>query len=737
MHRPSLPTVWSTLAAAFAISATSHAGRAQGRVELAPRRPLVQIVVRDLPGLRAAFANTAAARLLAEPEVADAVDLMWSNLQAQGDRWLALTDALRAMDPGALCLPELCEAEAWRGGATDLLDLQFGYALEIPKEGDAPGDMPAWMRHHSYLAMRPLPEAMAARVARLEAFQAELRQALPPGNELAPDQTVFGAPGLQLAPGGNKARPEHFQYLVADAVPLWLAHRDGLLFGGVGAPPAFAALAAAPDTAPSLEVTIEPRQYMQALILMAMGWYFFGEEDYWASEWQLLGLDKVEKVTWRLSAADDRLQEEISFAIPKPATGILGAILQGAAPMPRQPLPDGALLQLRGGVDVHLLSQELDAWLLRAELPTLGDLGIGDDLRQAWTGGVALALVRPAPGSLMPRLYVSFGVADANALQRLLGKLWDAWNVDRKPRRYEDTDCTQLTLDGAPPGMQPTFAVVDDALHLAESPASLRALLRARAAGAPPALDVGAAQRPKGPGRAMPGLEVRFDPAAIHAALQQIWMPLVGAAGDENGAPLLPIREMPDVATVTEHLAPGRGVLCLDGDRLVLRGEGLFGGPTGQALVTALGPVVSRQLTQRFHYAIESLRARLACAQAIAIHRAIVAYEKRIGRLPADLGELVAAGDLPDVSLLKIEGDAQPEPVLHDGKQIAASSFRYYPKGLTVTPYDTQINAQLITAPKMAWWRIASDAVGTPHLGWGEFATQSLDALEKAAAASK
>lgn len=730
------PISWAAFAAGLASCVLQAHGRAQDRVELTPKYPLAHVAVHDLPGLRAAFAQTAAARLLAEPEVADAVDLARDNLLALGDRWVALVDKLRAIDAGALSFAELGQAEAWRAGVASLLDLQIGHAMEPPAvEGAAQQEYPPWMQNHDYLALRPSDQAKAALAARFDALLEELRKSPPPGLELPADQKLFGKPGLHMVPGGSKSRPDYYQYLVPDGLAAWALRDDDLLIGVSGGKPDIMELRpVTPDSPPSIQVTMEPKQFGQMALMMACGFFFYGAEDYFGAEWKLLGLDNITAVTWRLAVVDDRLQEDVSCVLPEPATGILGSFLQGMAPMPDQPLPEGAMLQVRCGFDVQMLCKAIDEYLLTKEQPTLGDLGVRDDLRLAWTGGIALALVRPAPGSLMPRVYASFGVADAAALQRVLGKLWEAWPIERKPRRYEDTDCTQLDLDGLPPGVKPTFALVEDTLHIADSATSLRALLRARAAGAPRALDVGKAPRPKGPGRAIPGVDIRYDAAAIHTVLQQDWLPLPHRAsmmGGEDIAPLLPVQEMPRVATVAERLDTGRGVLRLDGRRLVFRCEGVFGGPTGQAITTALGPLLSRRLTQRFHYGIESLRARLACTQVIAVHKAIAAYEKRVGYRPETLGELLAAGDLTDASLLVLEGDERPEPVMHDGKQVAESSFRYYRAGLTVTPYDTEIKAQLISVPKMAWWRIASDATGTPHLGWGEFASKSLRELEK------
>ncbi len=735
MPRAALATTFATVLAAGCLQVD---GLAQGRTELQPKHPLIHVVVRDLPGLRAAFAKTAAARLLSDPEVADAVALASDNLRALGDRWLALVDKLRAADPRTLSFSELGQAEAWRTGFAELLDVQFGLAMNPPRKNGDPEDSPPWLQQHQYLAMRPTAGSLAATAARFDTFLAGLRQTLPPGLELAPDQTLFGKPGLRLIPGGSQTRPDYFQYLVPEGESALALRHDDLLIGVAGgAPEIVQLLPAAPDSSPSIHVTVEPQQFAQMAVMMSYGFFFWGQQDFLNNECKLLGLDKLDTMTWRLAVVDDSLQEDISCVLPKPPTGLLGAFLQGMAPMPDQPLPEGALLQLRGGFDVQLCCDAIDAYLLQVEQPTLGDLGVRDDLRLAWTGGVALALVRPAPGSPMPRIYVSFGIADAAALRRVLGKIWDAWAIELKARHYEDTDCSQLNLDGLPPGLQPTFALVDDTLHLAESPAGLRALLRARAAGAPRVMGVGDAPRPKGPGRAMPGIEVRYDPAAIHTALQQAWMPLALTTAAESGSPLLPIQEMPRVETVTEHLVPGRGVLRLDGDRLVFRCEGVFGGATGQAFATAFGPLLSKQLGQRFYYAIESLRARLACTQIIAIHKAIAAFEKRVGHLPADLGELIAGGDLTDTTLLVLEGDERPQAVMHEGKQVGATSFRYYSAGLTVTPYDTEIKARLISAPKMAWWRVACDGKGVPHIGWGEFATNSLDDLEKAAKESK
>lgn len=725
--------------AAVALMASGRALFAQAKTELVIDKPQLTFALRGLPELRAAFAKTKAAALLADPEVAEAVAFARARNTELGDRWCAALQQLLALDPRHTSLSERGELAAWRLGLDAFSELQFGDSM-----GKAPEDGMPWYYQPStsFLAARAHPDAAAAVAAEFRAITDGVRAKLPFGERLADEQSFSGRPALVLAHGGE--RPEYYEHIVGNNPFSCAFDVDGLLVGAAGPFSDFARLAPGSEQLPpSFEVTIGTSQIAPALLMYLYGifWGWDESEDPFASYRRLLGIDGLPQISWRVQPVGELLQEDLILALPRPATGLLGALLQGMAPLPAQPLPEGTLLQVRGGFDVRAVTTAIDAWLLEVEQPTLADEKLDGELLRAWTGGFAFALVQPKTGSLLPRLYLSLGIADVDAAQRLLDKLWAAWTVERKARSYEGHDCTQLQIPDLPGGVQPTFAIVGDTLHLAESPTSLRALLQAHATGAAGALDVGTAPRPPGPGRALPGIDIRFDAAQIHTTLQKVWLPLaaipIGDAEIEPLLPLLPLREMPDVETVAAHLERGRAALRVDGNTILLRSRGVFGGPLGQAIVTAFGPLLSQSLTTQLHWATEQLRTRLALAKVAKIQAAIAAFEKRTGARPKTLGELATSPELSDTTLLLIDGDPAPQAVMHDGKEVAKASFRYYPQGLTVTPQEEAMKVVLIAAPASSWVRVACSDKGVPMIGWGEFASTSIDELEKAARETK
>ena len=492
----------------------------------------------------------------------------------------------------------------------------------------------------------------------------------------------------------------------------WLLHLPGQFAIGTGPPAQSGGCKPARAVAPGVSLEIDIRAYLEFMQ------QFTGDMGM-APVMQALGIDQIGMFAWRLFPAGELLQDDLSLELKGPVGGMLGALLEGMAPLPDQPLPDGAMLQLRCAFDVALLARAVDQLLETNQMPTLAGLGLVEDLRKAWSGGVSLAIVRPAQGAFVPRLYASFGIVDQEALDRLLARLHAHPGLETKDITYEGTPSVQLRLDGMPSALQPSYCVKDGTIHFAESGLSLRALLKSPG---PPNLDVGKAPRPGGSGPLQPAFEVRFDGAAIHAAIHEVWMPLAAKVEllDTGTRSLVPTAEMPDPEVVTPHLRRGRGVLRRTDDRLVLSMSGTAGGPELHALLVAFGPFLSAGMTSSWDWASDSLACELARTQIVQVHAAIAAFEKRAGKRPASLGELLAAGDLKDASLLLVEDDESAEPVVHEGKQLGKSSFRYHPGGAKIQPQGEEVVALLVTTKSMGWRWLAVDAAGTVHEGYSE-----------------
>jgi hypothetical protein len=669
-----------------------------------PERPMVRIGIHGVPALRAALPDTRLGRLFADPEVAAAIEIGRRNYAARIARWQDVHDRLHALAPGQTSGDALVQGALF---ALDWRDVAAG-ELIATRDPDQP------QRVQTTLLVEPVAAAEGRWEQRFLTLLGRLRQLAadtnPSATQRVGSERIGDHPGLVLVPRDAAAdagfEPE------GD----WLLHLPGQFAGGDGSPELAGACAPAAPRRPGVALELDFAHYVDLFAALADA-----RDPAGAALLRATGLDTVRRLLWELRFDGALLHDEIALELDAPPHGLLGALLDGVAPPVAQPLPEHALLQLRGAIDTGALFAAIDDWLVASELPTLAQLGLAEDLKRAWTGGVALAVAHPAAGGFVPRLYASFGIADAAAFERLAARLGQLPDVAPRQVRYQDQPCVQLRIAGMPSVWQPSYCLQDGVVHFAESGLALRALLKAQAAGAPPALDVGDAPAPAGPG-ALPGFELRFDGAAIHAAVQQLWVPLGSAllAHDPVGRPLVPAAELPSVEAAAAHLRPGRGVLRRTGNRVALAMIGTAGGPELHALLAAYGPLLSGPLTSEWHRQTEAAQYEIGKLQLPRIHAALAAFRARHGRLPASLGELVASGELADPSLLAIAGDDATEPVVHDGKEVARTSFRYHGEDPPVAVEGEAVVARLTALRPLQWRTLVLGDDGTVHDTWGD-----------------
>jgi hypothetical protein len=288
---------------------------------------------------------------------------------------------------------------------------------------------------------------------------------------------------------------------------------------------------------------------------------------------------------------------------------------------------------------------------------------------------VALGVTAPAPGGLIPRLYLSLGIADGEAMQRAVAsaiKPLEETGVI-KQIDYDGVACSILQFPDLPQGIQPAFCMHDGALHIAESGRSLRALLKAQASG-DEAMDIGDAPVADGKGDLVPHFDLRYAPAVIYKSYHQTWLPLFAMANAVAQPPALQRADLPAVDVIEDYCSPGRGILRRDDRRYTLQMLSPLGGPELAALAMTFGPMLSGFNTD---YAVTTLTQRFAEQKLNGIAEPLQTFHKSNGRWPTDLPELYAAARLPADALL-IPGDDLAETVtLANGDQIR-TSFRYF-----------------------------------------------------------
>ncbi|HEX5053384.1 MAG TPA: hypothetical protein VFZ65_16525 [Planctomycetota bacterium] len=688
--------------------ALTAVGAQEQRVRFVPTAPMVRMAVHDLPALLAALPGTRFGQLFAEADVADAFAAGQRVYAERREHWARAFDALSALAPDSLTVEDLAERE---GLALDWRELHSGAIVASRPEGAQMFEIQATC------LLEPIAAAEPGWTQHFEALAEKVAKMADPHAAAGPAQSIDGFPAFVIGPGERRQEQDF------GGVPgTWLLHVPGQFGGGSGVPADAGHCRPCADPAPGLVLELDVLSYAR-MILRVVG------ESEFSSIIEALGFDGVGLLSWHVHPAGDLLQEDLALEFDARPKGVLGALVDGMAPLVEQPVPEQTMLQIRCGFDVRALLRAIGTPLEQAGMPALASFE--EDLDKACTGGIAFAIARPAPGGLVPRLFASIGIADETALARVLAKLLADAEIKTKEVTYEGQPCVQLRIDGLPAGLQPCYCVHRGVLHFAESGQSLRALLKAAAAGAPPALDVGDAPRPEGAGAMLPGFDLRFDGAAIHSTMQELWLPLwTKLMGDDvSTKPLVPLEDMPPVRVVTGHLTKGRGVLRRQPKRLVLSMSGTAGGPELHALLTLYGPLLSGSMTSSWHWRAQQFEEALARAELAKIHAAIVAFTQRTGAAPRSLGELLAGPEITDKGLLLVEGDDLAEPVLHDGVEVAKTSFRYYPEGIKVSPQGEEVTVQLIMIKALAWQRLAADKDGTVHEGYGDFATRTIDEL--------
>jgi hypothetical protein len=134
----------------------------------------------------------------------------------------------------------------------------------------------------------------------------------------------------------------------SDSSRAWLLHLPGLFAFGSHSPDACGVLADPPARPPAQVVgELDLTTYVAMFKRLMRGG---GPPEFTA-----LGFDALTRIRWRFSFDGTRILDEIEVELADEPKGLVGALLAGKAALPAQPLPAGALAQLRCGVDLPML----------------------------------------------------------------------------------------------------------------------------------------------------------------------------------------------------------------------------------------------------------------------------------------------------------------------------------------------------------------------------------------------
>lgn len=699
--RNSVPCLVLVLAAALA---------AQGPPTFVPAPHMVRFCAEDVPELRRQLPSTSLGKLLAEPETAAAFAAGLAQYRALAASRIALLDAVVTGPPPEIEPWVLAQLPAHMGWRT-VYDLDLGDLQRIELLALTTGDdqrIPA-----TVLTLACNPRAEGRWSAHFRRHEAALATSKLWAHD--PEAKFAGFPLTVFAPAdrhGERADAEAMRGLFPQQA--WLLHLPGVFALGTDAAEACGSLAPAPARPPAQVLMEMDAEAYVALFVRQMGGA--------PPEFRALGLDGLRTLRWRLRFDQGRVLDELEFALADEPHGAIGAVLTGTAALPAQALPDPALAQLRCTVDVAMLVPALEGFS-GAELPAEAR----KQAAKAFTGGIALGVSAPARGSLIPRLFLSLGIADANALDALLALLAPA-DRPAKTVTYEGVACTVLSLPDAPAGLQPAYCRRDGALHVAESGLSMRAFLKAQASGAA-AMDTGDAPLPTGPTEALPNFDLRWDEHAIYATYHANWLPLLKLLPSDGQQPLVASDLMPSPEAVAAVLGKGRGVLRRDGATFTLQQLGALGGLATGAIAMTWGPLLSGL----FHhdYMHEMLRTAFAKARLQATWTALEAFQKQHGRWPNDLGELIVTGKLPPEAL-QLPGDPAAEAVpMPAGQPAVRSSFRYFAPPIATTLNGEDYKLLLVAIAPCRHSRPMLADTGAMPENYGEESRRPIDQFGK------
>ncbi len=637
-----------------------------------PKPPMIALRALGVPELVAQFPDTKLGKLAADEEVAAAIELASARMRSELQRRNAIRHVAAELEveiePWMLA-NMYTQPEIWRAFEHPLDQLRSAELTATMPEVSA--DIP-FQPPNTAMVMTCLPPYLGKWE---QAFRKEVdRVRRSPWFEEKKSTKIGDAPAFVFAPPElDEHESEEAPFEIAP-IAVWMQCLPGTFAYGAGIlSDATSAPRASQSTAGEVSMMLDLEQYV-AMFSRMMG--------NTPTEFSAMGFDTLRKMTWRGRFEGEMLLDELTFELSdREPTGIVGALLLGKATPPSQGLPKGAIAQLRTSVDVETLTDCLQK--LQAGLPAEAVA----QATKALDGGVALGVCAPKPGGLIPRIYLSFGVADKSALDKLLATVLTD-DLPTKKVKFGDVECATVKIPGAPPAIQPAFCIVDGAMHIAESARSLRSFLKAQREGVV-AMDTGDAPLPTGPGEIQTTFDLRLDEVQLYRSYYETWLPLFEMTNQKPT--LLDRDDMPSVDVIEEHCGTSRGALYRDGNRFVIRHLGVLGGPEAAAIAMTWGPILSQGMSD---YTTQRLSAKIAEAKLATIWEHFERFEAREKRKPKDLAELVAVEKMPH-DLLSLPADDMAEDVtLVTGAKIK-SSFRYFPEGVKTDQGDRVIMIEI------------------------------------------
>jgi hypothetical protein len=305
-------------------------------------------------------------------------------------------------------------------------------------------------------------------------------------------------------------------------------------------------------------------------------------------------LGNVAAATWCLTLEGAQLRTSLLLEMPKETSAWLRKALGQVMPgLPMSAMP-GELLRAELSADLAALREPVLA-LANAREQAGGDAAaqVMDVMQRSFDGRMAVQVAAPA-GIIVPRVGLALGIKDKEVVRRLLDDV-TANAVEVKQVKFEGMPCSTVRL-GPTSNVLPAFALLDDVLLVAETPATLRLLLRDRAK----ASAIGPGERPATPfGAPLPGFALRYDVGEYARTGRKTYGAMMDAGllgalrnldPETSPAELIGLVDDREFAAA---LGTGHGVAVPVDNGLLLTSTSSLGGPLTSAMLTVMIPYAS------------------------------------------------------------------------------------------------------------------------------------------------
>lgn len=641
---------------------------AQGPTLVPKVAPLISIRAVQVPKLVAQWPDTALGKLFADEDGRYAGQLGLRHTSNQIRRQVAVKMAFQQLEGGGETEPyvvanlyRLQESEIWRLLEFPVEEVQ---EVELTISADPENGMRTYPRVLRTMSCRPRYEGRWTQLFDEEA-KTRSRSTL---FDTVEDAKIDGFPAYAFAVPKAVMNDTPSSMLPPQQ---WMLHLPGRFVYGCGVPAEVGKVDAAPVRTEA-EICLD--------MDLAVYTKLFEQRGRIDKEFQALGFDKLKRLKWSGRFVGELLYDILEVELNGEASGVVGAILGGSAELPAQALPKGALAQLRTAIDLKNVFEDLAKLDNAFEVPQ----PILEAVLAAFDGGIALSCCAPAPGGLIPRIYLTANLEDPAAFDKLLATILTE-DAPLKKVTYGDVEVTSYKIPDAPQGLQPAWCVVDGRLHVAETARSMRAFLKAQKNDAV-AMDVDGMEAPTGKGELQSNLDLRFDAAAIYENFYKHWLPLFELSGASRLPAPVRRADLPEPDVVAEYLGKGRGVLRRDGDIYQLVQASASGGLEATALLFTWSTMLSQDMRD---YQVEQFSTAIGQRKLERAHTALEAFQKREQRRPKNLAELFTAERLADDALL-LPGDDLAETIELPNGRTVRSSFRYFPEPVYYNHQGTQ-----------------------------------------------